>query len=302
MNAAEPTPRVLLPAGDPFAVLVALPAAMAVAGQLGALLEAVHAASGPLGTGGARVLLGLDEGEAASVALSVAMGNPVDVILGAAAHEAVVLVVMATRGLHSSTPESSVTRSVVNRINRPLLLVRSEPGGRDPRTATQLRRLLLPVDGTPTTARALRSVTKLAHRLGAHLDLLYVAGHDDREAEPGCMSAPRYVDQPHHEWPSWRGEVVDRLCRVLVRCPEEVPVEMFLASGETGAEIVKFAAEHDEDVVVLVRRNELRSGHGRTLWHILQHSPVPLMLLVGQYERWEPTGVSSQTTPTHGRP
>ena len=30
-------------------------------------------------------------------------------------------------------------------------------------------------------------------------------------SQPGSLPAPRYIDQPQHEWPAWAGEFVERM-------------------------------------------------------------------------------------------
>jgi nucleotide-binding universal stress UspA family protein len=145
-----------------------------------------------------------------------------------------------------------------------------------------LRTLLLPLDGTASTAAALAPAFDLACRLGASIDLLHVAAPGGaRSEEPGSLGAPRYVDQPHHEWPHWAGEVIDRLCAALAGRPAGVPIRTFLGRGEVGAEIARFAAEHHEDAIILVRRSRLEPGRARVLRTVLEAMPCPALLVGG---------------------
>jgi hypothetical protein len=91
------------------------------------------------------------------------------------------------------------------------------------------------------------------------------------------------VDQKHHEWPAWANEVVERLAVWCAECPEEVPVETYLAKGDTdiGAEIERFAIEHEADAVVLVRRSRLQTGRARILRAVVDRAPCPILICSG---------------------
>ncbi len=93
------------------------------------------------------------------------------------------------------------------------------------------------------------------------------------------MGAPRYVDQPHHEWPQWAGEVMERLCRCCAESPVDVPITVHVRQGEIGAEIAAFAARYRHDAIVLVRRSHLEPGRAHTLRAVFQHTPCPIVLV-----------------------
>ena len=133
-------------------------------------------------------------------------GDPAAGILRASADPLVTLVVLTTHG-HIIEPGRSLGRvaeQVIAGTTRPILLIRPEVTPMAIRPGAALQRLLLPLDGTPTTAALLAPATALASRLGASVDLLYVADVGTPPPdEPGSIGAPQYVDQPQHEWPQW---------------------------------------------------------------------------------------------------
>ena len=259
------------------------PLAGVVGAQLGADVEILHVlAPGEPAAEAEEALrqVGRDGLEGASLRLE--RGEVVRQILAAGGKRDVELVVLTTHvgSIKEGRHLGSVAEAVVARTQKPVLLVRPEA----PAGARKLRRLLLPVDGTPKTAAALGPATLLAKRLGASLDLLYVAGAGpSREgpAERGSIAAPRYVDQQQHEWPEWATEVAERLAACCAHCPPEVPVRMFLALGDVGEEIERFALEHSSDAIVLVRRSRLQPGRARTLRSVLQRAPCPVLVLSG---------------------
>jgi nucleotide-binding universal stress UspA family protein len=280
---ADPPPAVVLVAldGSPAAA-IALPLARLVAAQLGASVEVLHVATDrpPDADLWRRLHDGLADRETVQVRTHV--GEPAAGILAAAGDPRVALLVLATHGrlVESGRHLGRVAEAVIAATARPILLVRPEAAAAH--GARELRRLLFPVDGTPTTAAALQPATEFACRLGASIDLLYVAAPEQPgPAEPGSIGAPRYVDQPQHEWPEWAREVIDRLCACLANCPPGVPVRMSLAQGEVGAEIARFAAEHASDAIVLVRRSQLEPGHGNVLRAVFDRTPCPVLLVSG---------------------
>lgn len=279
-----PRPVVLVALDGSPAAAVALPVARSIAAQLGGMVAILHIAAAPLPDADLRRRLHLGSGDAPPPPLWSRVGAPAMEILRAAGEPDVALVVLTTHGrdIADGPRLGQVAETVVAGSARPVLLVRPETVEPPDAGAATFRRLLLPLDGTPATAMALRPATELAGRLGASLDVLYITGSGQAlSSEPGSMGAPRYVDQPQHEWPHWAHEVIERLCRCCADCPPDVPVRMFLACGEIGAEIVRFTAEHHHDAIVLVRRSRLEPGRARALRAVLAHAPCPVLVVGG---------------------
>jgi nucleotide-binding universal stress UspA family protein len=156
-----------------------------------------------------------------------------------------------------------------------VVLVRPELGVRAP----ALRRIILPHDGTPTTGAALQPAVDLARRSGAELEVLHVAAADARQpAEAGTLTAPRYIDQPQHEWPVWTREFLHRT-RSLHDMPASVRTRLFLRTGEPGAEIVRFASQHQADLIILAWRGATDAQRARAVRAVIRGAPCPAMIL-----------------------
>jgi nucleotide-binding universal stress UspA family protein len=169
----------------------------------------------------------------------------------------------------------SVASAVVRIAPCPVVLVRPELGVHP----AALRRIIVPEDGTPTTAAALQPAGELAGRSGAELDVLHVAAAAAHQpAEPGTLTAPRYLDQPQHEWPVWTREFLQRL-RHLCHCPSTVQTRLFLRTGEPGAEIVRFARERETDLIVVAWRGHLDGQRAATLRAVVRDAPCPTLVL-----------------------
>lgn len=259
----------------------AFPLAALIGLQLGAEVEILHVLApqeAPAAAEAALREVGRDGLEQAQLLL--VPGDAAEEILSAGAGADVELVLLTTHvgSIREGRHLGSVAEAVVARTQKPVLLLRPETAA----SVRKLVRFLLPVDGTPKTAAALGPVTLLAQRLGASLDLLYVAAPGTAPpGERGSIGAPRYVDQKQHEWPEWAAEVAERLAACCARCPPEVPVRMFLACGDAGEEIARFAQEHATDVIVLVRRSHLQPGRARTLRAVLERTPCPVLVISG---------------------
>jgi nucleotide-binding universal stress UspA family protein len=280
-----PPPRKVLVAldGSPAAA-TALPFARVLAARLAARVEGLYCAAGTQPEAEqAQIHEQLQEGETLHVVW------PTDTVtaafLEAAADTEVIVLTLTTHGRVVAPRRhlGHMTEAVVANTARPILLVRPEAAVSPAGARTLgLRHLLLPLDGTPSTAVALQPVTDLACRLGLAIDLLYVASPSDTSpAERGSIRPPRYVDQPQHEWPQWTQEVIDRLCLCLANCPPTLTVRMFLAQGEIGAEIARFAAAHETDVIALVRSSQLEPGRAKVLRYLLHRTPCPILIVSG---------------------
>jgi nucleotide-binding universal stress UspA family protein len=264
--------------GSPAAA-TAFPLARIIARQLHAVVEVLHVA-----TGAAldpklweRLRPMLQDGEALQVRANA--GEPASVILQAAREPGVDVVVLTTHGriIEPGRALGRVAQAVIANTRRPVLLGRPEAAG----TVNQpLRRLLLPLDGTPTTTSALRPAVDLASRMRAELYVLYVAPpNQPRSAEAGAVRLPQYVDQPQHEWPAWRERVVNQLCACLGSGGAVPPFRIAVAYGDIAQEIGRAAEKQNSDAIVLVRRSHLEVGRARVLKAVLERTPCPVLLV-----------------------
>jgi nucleotide-binding universal stress UspA family protein len=282
MRIEEKRPIVLLALDGSPAAATALPLGRAVADQLEATVEVLHVAGEvpPDRDVWQRLHGELRLGELVQVRSHA--GDPAVAILQAARGPGVDLVVLTTHGrvIEPGRSLGRVAQAVVAGTTRPILLLRPESVESGGSPVAPLHRLLLPLDGTPTTSTALRPAIELACRLGASIDLLYVASSDEPGAhEPGTIGVPRYVDQPQHEWPAWADRVISHLSTCLGGRPPGLSIQVFLVAGHIAEEIARFAAEHQSDAIVLVRRSHLEIGRARVLRAVLDRTPCPVLLV-----------------------
>ncbi|HXH21172.1 MAG TPA: universal stress protein [Dehalococcoidia bacterium] len=265
--------------GSP-AASTAVPVARRIAGQLGAEVEALYVAHDAAEKEGWQAKLGA-EAERLGVSVRLVTGEPSAEIVRATEREGVCLVALTMHGRDVGEKGhrlGRIAKKVIASTVRPVLLVKPEAA--EGKEAGPVRRLLVPIDGTPKTAAALQPVTQLAHDLKASIDFLYVA--DPRQKPPlerGSITAPRYVDQPQHEWPEWANEVMRRLSEGCAGCPEDVEVRIYLGRGDAGEEITHFAREKGSDAIVLVRRSRFQPGRAKVIRAVLERTTSHVIIV-----------------------
>jgi nucleotide-binding universal stress UspA family protein len=267
-------PVILVPLDGSEAALAALPVAKVFAEIEQATLRLVHiAGSQPLEP---ELLsrLRLAGPELDGAAVDTFTGQPAAEILNIAKEIKPLLIVMCN---HSSTEPRNVlgrtATEVLRRTSCPLVLVPPDRG----LTPWHLHHVLVPHDGTPSTSAALRPAGQIAEHASAELLVVHVTGLGTSSAEPGSLTAPRYVDQPQHGWPAWSHEFVSRLSSM---CPlGHLHVRMFLAHGNPAAEINRLAEEQSTDLMVVAWRGVWEDPRAPILKNLLGEACCPIMVL-----------------------
>jgi nucleotide-binding universal stress UspA family protein len=165
-----------------------------------------------------------------------------------------------------------VAEAVLRGAPCPVVLVPPTRG----RQPWNLRQVLVPHDGTPTSAATIAPAADLAAASGAELVVLHVATPVRVEwVEPGTLLMPLYVDQPQHEWKAWTREFVDRLC-AIGRARRDIKMRMVVVDGEAGAAIVRFARE--SDLIVLGWRGSLEPERALTMQRVIRDAACPAIV------------------------
>ena len=207
-------------------------------------------------------------------------GSPAQVIVREAAARHAVLIVMCTPA-RSDDPLlafGSVLADVLRTAPCPVVLV---PSTRS-RHPWALRQLVLPHDGTPTSAAAIAPTAGLASRAGADLVVIHVATPGaERPAEAGTFAVPRYLDHPHHEWPAWSREFLERV-RGLGYPANIEKIRLVLAHGEAGDAILEFARSNASDLIALAWRGRLEPERAQTIRRVIRDAGCPVIVFRAQ--------------------
>lgn len=208
------------------------------------------------------------------VVLDVEVGDPAERLSAAALSQPVAFVVVSgERGAAGGYELGVVASRLLEVTQVSLILVR--PNGQPSR----LRRVLVPLDGTPSTAAAIGPALRLARDAGASVDIVLVG--DPFAAppeEPGSMQAPQYVDQPQHEWPAFSEEFLQRFLRSIGHAPAAVPTRFFLGAGDPASEILRFAAKLESDLIALVWYGS-QTPHGHVFDGVVRGADRPILVL-----------------------
>ncbi|MBI4491764.1 MAG: universal stress protein [Chloroflexi bacterium] len=275
-------PVFLVPLEGSPAGAAALTVARNLAQAMRSMVHLVHVTDEPLSESDLLRRLGLAKADLHGAVLDRLAGEPSRAIVAAGRRMNAELIVM---GATASAEQQyrgigPVSERVVLDGPAPVLLVRPGACGRLGQEAGKLTRVLLPLDGAPSSAEVIAPALALAASSGADLDVLHVAGPGVRRpVEPGTFGAPRYVDQPQHEWPSWAREFLDRFCCVLATCPANVPTRLSLSMGAPGPAIIAFAREHGSDLIVLEWRGKVRLNHAGIVRFVVANALCPVLLI-----------------------
>lgn len=267
---------VLLPVERPSHARTALPVARGLARLKGATVVLIHV-GGRLLT--SRELLddvGLSPEDARGLVIDQCVGAPADALVREAAARNAEFIVMSspTRSDRPLHPFGSIAGDVLRTAPCPVVLV---PPTRRPDPWVP-RQVVLPHNGTPTSAAAFAPAADLAARAGADLIVLHVSTPGGkRPTEPGTFVTPRYLDQPQHDWPLWAREFIDRLC--AVSRPEIFEkIRLVVAHGDTDTAILDFARRHATDLIALAWRGGVAPKRAQTMRRIISEASCPVIV------------------------
>jgi len=202
------------------------------------------------------------------VAVTEAEGDPAAEVLRLAAGDDIKVVAFALRDDERSG-HGHVADALLRSSPKALFVLRP---GMPP--LQSLRRLLVPLEGSPSSSDAMHFADDAFCAPGREIVLLHVVTSDS-PAEPGSMPAPRMVDQEHYEWASWQEEFRMR----FAQCPKGGRHRVILRVGEASQTIVTEASSPGVEMVVLSWAQSLDEGRARQVRHMIAESPRPLLLV-----------------------
>lgn len=271
---------ILVPLDGSIEAKIALPVAKLISRLTGSAVYVVHAADIALTPAEMLDRLNLSREEARNVVIELLSGPAPSAVVREAKEKDVRAIVMTTRGhtAYQGRTLRPVGEAVLRDAPCPVIMVRPEIQEKV-ESMRSLRRILLPIDGAPSTMAVTGPALDLAERSGAQVDVIYVGeARAKRPTEPGTIEAPLYVDQPHHEWPAWAREFLARLSRVRKEALT-VPLRLFVRSGRPAEEILRFATDTGTDLIVLEWRGKFDPAHAYVVRRVLEDAPCPVLLL-----------------------
>lgn len=156
-------------------------------------------------------------------------------------------------------PSRSFWQQVAQGCVKPVIVVPDAA----PASRAAIRRVLVPLDGTPESAAAV--AVSIGWFADAGVDI--VALHVFNEA-----TMPRFWDQAAHAHQAWAEEFLARN-----QLPPGARVE--LRSGVPGEHVVDVAAQEDADLIALGWSRQPGPGRARTVRHTVLAATVPVLLV-----------------------
>jgi nucleotide-binding universal stress UspA family protein len=229
-----------------------LVAGRALAQLLGAELEAISVRED-----------GSHTAQRAAAAARVKLREVVDPVVQTLVSEAsgtdVVALVLGARSTPAGRrPAGHVAIQVIAGCEKPVLVVPPEA-----RIRRRFERLLVPLDGSWSSARALAGSIEQACRAGLDVVILHVLDEG---------SLPPFSDQPHHEAEAWIDEFLARFCPVAETRAE-------LRFGIPAHAVASVAEELGADLIALSWSQDLAEGRASVVREVLERGRSAVLLV-----------------------
>jgi nucleotide-binding universal stress UspA family protein len=197
----------------------------------------------------------------AGVELHELHGTPIDQIVAATKHTDVAALVLGARGVSEGPrPAGHTALEVITRVAKPVVVVPP-----DTRPPERLARILVPLEGSAESSRALADTIALAH--ARQLEILVLHVHS-------AATVPAFADHEPHATSAWDEEFLRR----HLTSPHE-RVRLLRRVGAPAEDIGAVAEETSCQLVVLAWSQRLGAGRARVVSQTLERSSVPVLLL-----------------------
>ncbi len=196
-------------------------------------------------------------------------------ILDYAQRQAVDLIVIGTHGVTGVRHFflGSVAEEVVHRACCHVLIVH-ERDDAEP-LPSDVRRVLVPVDFSPSSPDLLRQARHLAAAYNAEIDLLHVV------ESPSFLAPFAGLATLHDLVPDLHEQAQARLERLLEEAGgPDVPARAHLTEGRPAAAILDFARQHGADLIVIATRGLSGVKHfflGSVTERVVRAAPCPVL-------------------------
>jgi nucleotide-binding universal stress UspA family protein len=198
---------------------------------------------------------------ASGVELRTVSGVPIDQIVAATQDPDVAALVLGARGVHGGPqPAGHTALDVITRVPKPIVVV--PPHAEPPE---ELALILVPLEGSSESSRALEDTIRLAQRRRLQILVLHV--HSP-------TTVPAFADHEPHATRAWDQEFLTR----HIATPHE-HVRLLRRVGVPADDIVAVARETTADLIVLAWSQNLGPGRARVVSETLAHTTIPVLLL-----------------------
>lgn len=145
-----------------------------------------------------------------------------------------------------------------------------------PGSPFSIQKILVPVDFSKCSLKALRYASAFAAQFGSSLTLIHVVQINYSGVEFGPIDFPRFEDELTRA--SYRE--LEKVAQEEV--PEGVRVSMEIRTGRAVPEITRFAKESEIDLIILSTHGHTGLAHiflGSTAENVLRYAPCPVLIV-----------------------
>ena len=140
------------------------------------------------------------------------------------------------------------------------------------------RRILVPVDFSPTSLHALRYALLFAQQFGSTLHLVHV--YEPPSFMAGYQALPKMVAAPDAEVMQRIKIELDSL--VAAQDEPQIPMKSFVRKGKGYDQIIKVAKEESIDLIIITTHGYSGLKHtlmGSTAERVVRHAPCPVLVV-----------------------
>ena len=156
--------------------------------------------------------------------------------------------------------------------------------------AVEVKKILVPIDFSEASIKALQTAVALGEHFGASLQLVHVVEPasliDGASNVPASISNREMANTLHHKLVMLARKKVGPL----------IPVSPLVCIGKAYYEIVRVAQSFKADLIVIATRGQTglkRAFLGSTAERVVRHAPCPVLVVRGEERNFAQTDTSS---------
>ena len=217
--------------------------------------------------------------EPKSVISSVEIGNPADVIVDKASSQPDTFITMSTRGRSGIQRwmMGSVADKVLHATISPLLLFRGETDSKTSGEAT-LRKILVPLDGSPLAEKALPHAVELAKKMMMEVVLVRApaaprAASLDQESDPAFQQIAKEIIKEAQTYLEAKVKEIQA---------NGLKVSSLMLEGEAAGEIIDLAHKTPDNLIAICTHGWSGVGRwvlGNVTERVVRHSGDPVLII-----------------------
>lgn len=141
-------------------------------------------------------------------------------------------------------------------------------------TLFKLKKVLVPIDFSPCSLKALTYAIQFAREFGATLDVVHIV-------PPYYAADPYGLGELERVEKQLLAAGEQKLAAmVLQQVPQGIPAETFVRRGRPATEIVQIARDQESDLIIIATHGRSGLKHllmGSTAENVVRHAPCPVL-------------------------